>query len=132
MSEPLTIAGGVTSATIGVTFASLFPEATPGVMLCALAGAAMYVLTSDPHQLWKQFLFAVISFVGGVFFSVPMAKILAGVINTALGLLQPPVSIEVSPNVGALVAASVSVAVLLRIVAKSRRGKMPGLEEEEK
>ena len=96
MSEPLTIAGGVTSATIGVTFASLFPEATPGVMLCALAGAAMYVLTSDPHQLWKQFLFAVISFVGGVFFSVPMAKILAGVINTALGLLQPPVSIEVS------------------------------------
>ncbi|GAB0828633.1 hypothetical protein ZA09F29_01580 [Escherichia coli] len=101
-------------------------------MLCALAGAAMYVLTSDPHQLWKQFLFAVISFVGGVFFSVPMAKILAGVINTALGLLQPPVSIEVSPNIGALVSASISVAVLLRILAKSKRGKMPGLEEEGK
>ncbi|MFY9993612.1 MAG: putative holin [Leclercia sp.] len=131
MSEPLTIAVGVTSATIGVTFASMFPEATPGVMLCALAGSAMYVLTSDPHQLWKQFLFAVISFVGGVFFSVPMAKILAGVINTALSLVtHPPVSIEVSPNIGALVSASISVAVLLRILAKSKRGKMPGLEEE--
>ena len=92
----------------------------------------MYVLTSEPHQLWKQMLFAVISFMGGVFFSVPMAKILAGVINAGLGVLQPPVSIEVSPNVGALVSASISVAVLLRIVAKSRRGKMPGLEEEGK
>ncbi|OIZ39953.1 putative holin [Citrobacter freundii] len=132
MSEPITIASGVTSATVGITFATMFPEATPGVMLCALAGAAMYVLTSEPHQLWKQMLFAVISFMGGVFFSVPMAKIIAGVINTALGLLQPPVSIEVSPNDGALVAASVSVAVLLRVVAKSRNGKMPGLEEEGK
>ncbi|MEH0017423.1 putative holin, partial [Citrobacter portucalensis] len=83
MSEPITIASGVTSATVGITFATMFPEATPGVMLCALAGAAMYVLTSEPHQLWKQMLFAVISFMGGVFFSVPMAKILAGVINTA-------------------------------------------------
>lgn len=132
MAEPITIASGVTSATVGITFASMFPEATPGVMLCALAGAAMYVLTSEPHQLWKQMLFAVISFIGGVFFSIPMAKILAGVINAALGLLTPPASIEVSPNVGALVAASISVAVLLRIVAKSRRGKMPGLEEEGK
>ncbi|MDU1652720.1 MAG: putative holin [Leclercia adecarboxylata] len=130
MHDPLTIAGGVTSATIGVTFASMFPEATPGVMLGALSGAAMYVLTSDPHQFWKQFLFAVISFVGGVFFSVPMAKILAGVINAGLGLLKPPVVIEVSPNIGALVSASISVAVLLRILAKSKRGKMPGLEEE--
>lgn len=132
MSDPLTIAGGVTSATVGVTFASMFPEATPGVMLCALAGAAMYVLTSEPYQLWKQFLFAVISFMGGVFFSVPMAKILAGIINTALSIMQPPVVIEVSPNIGALVAASISVAVLLRILAKSKSGKVPGLREEEK
>jgi hypothetical protein len=63
----------------------MFPEATPCVMLCELAGAAMYVLTPEPHQLWKQMLFAVIPFMGGVFFSVPMFKILAGVINTALG-----------------------------------------------
>ena len=129
MYDPLTIAGGVTSATVGMTFASMFPEATPGVMLCALAGSAMYVLTSEPHKLWKQFLFAAISFVGGVFFSLPMAKILAGVINAGLGLLRPPVSIEVSPNIGALVSASISVAVLLRILAKSKRGNLPGIKE---
>ncbi|WP_255296459.1 hypothetical protein [Leclercia adecarboxylata] len=55
---------------------------------------------------------------------------MAGVINTPLSLMKPPVSIEVSPSIGALVSASISVAVLLRILAKSKRGKMPGLEEE--
>lgn len=130
MSDPLTAASAVAAGTAGVTFASLFPEATPAVMLCALAGAAMYVLTAEPHQLWKQIIFAVISFMGGVFFSDPMAKIMAGIINTPLSLMKPPVSIEVSPSIGALVSASISVAVLLRILAKSKRGKMPGLEEE--
>ncbi|HID7510848.1 TPA: putative holin [Enterobacter hormaechei] len=130
MSDPLTSASAVTAGTAGVTFASLFPEATPAVMLCALAGSAMYVLTAEPHQLWKQIIFAVISFMGSVFFSEPMAKIMAGVINTPLSLMTPPVSIEVSPSIGALVSASISVAVLLRILAKSKRGKMPGLEEE--
>ncbi|MDN8598488.1 hypothetical protein [Citrobacter enshiensis] len=37
MSEPITIARGVTSATVGITFATVFPEATPGVVLYALA-----------------------------------------------------------------------------------------------
>ncbi|MCS2155488.1 phage holin family protein [Scandinavium sp. H11S7] len=132
MSEPITIAGGVTSAAVGVTLAALFPEATPAVMLGSLAGTALYVLTSDPHQLWKQAIFAVISFIGGVTFSVPMAKIMAGMINTPLSLMKPPVSVEVSPTVGAIVSASISVAVLLRILRRSKDGKMPGLREEDK
>jgi len=74
MSETFTIVGvGLTSSSVGVTFATLFPEATPAVMLGSLAGTALYVLTSDPHQLWKQAIFALISFISGVFFSVPMA-----------------------------------------------------------
>lgn len=44
MSEPLT--AGVAAGSAGVTFAALFPEATPAVMICALAGAALYVLSS--------------------------------------------------------------------------------------
>lgn len=132
MSEPITIAGGVTAAAVGVTFASLFPEATPTVMLGSLAGTALYVLTSDPHQLWKQAIFAIISFIGGVFFSVPMAKIMAALVNAALGTLTPPASIEVSPTVGAIVSASISVAVLLRILRKSKTGSVPGLGEDGK
>lgn len=133
MSETFTIVGvGLTSSSVGVTFATLFPEATPAVMLGSLAGTALYVLTSDPHQLWKQAIFALISFISGVFFSVPMAKIMAGIINTPLSLMKPPASIEVSPAVGAIVTASISVAVLLRILRKSKSGKMPGLGEEDK
>ena len=124
MSEPITIATGAASATVGITFASMFPEATPGVMLCALAGAAMYVMTSEPHQLWKQMLFAVISFMGGAFFSVPMAKILAGGTNTALGPAPPPGSLQGSPDVRAPGGAFVFVAVLARNGAKS-----PGRQE---
>ena len=130
MSDPLTVAAGVAAGTTGATFATMFPEATPAVLLCALAGAAAYVLTTEEHKIWKQIVFALISFIGGVYFAVPMAKIMAGVINTALGLLHPPVSIEVPPSIGALVAASISVAILLRILSRSKRGKMPGLEEE--
>lgn len=52
MSEPLT--AGVAAGSAGVTFAALFPEATPAVMICALAGAALYVLSSGQHRFWKQ------------------------------------------------------------------------------
>lgn len=86
------------------------------------------MLTSEPHQIWKQAIFAIISFLGGVSFAVPMATIMAGVINSALSLLTPPVTIEVSPNIGALVAASISVAILLRILSKSKNGSLPGLD----
>lgn len=129
MSEPITIAGGAAAGTMGVTIAALFPEATPGVMLFSLMGAALYVLTSEPHQLWKQAIFAVISFLGGVAFSIPMAKIMAGIINSALSIMKPPVVIEVSPDIGALVASSIAVGILLRILAKSKNGKLPGVGE---
>ncbi len=52
-------------------------------------------------------------------------------INTPLSMMKPPVSIEVSPTVGAIVSASISVAVLMRILKKSKDGKMPGLKGEE-
>ncbi|MGK0735901.1 putative holin [Yokenella regensburgei] len=128
MSDPLTVAGGIAAGSVGVTLATMFPEATPGVMLFSLGGAALYVLTSEPHQIWKQAIFAIISFLGGVSFAVPMATIMAGVINSALSLLTPPVTIEVSPNIGALVAASISVAILLRILSKSKNGSFPRLD----
>jgi hypothetical protein len=73
--------------------------------LTVAAGAAAYVITAEERKIWKQVIFVLISFIGGVFFAVPMAKIMAGIINTAL------------------VAASISVAVLLRILSRTKRGK---------
>ncbi|MGS6317344.1 putative holin, partial [Enterobacter hormaechei] len=45
--------------------------------------------------------------------------------------LSPPVSIKVSPAIGALAASTVSVTVLLRVLKRSRTGNLPGLKGEE-
>ena len=129
MSDPLSpaIAGGVAAGTTGVTLASAFPEATPAVMLCALAGAAMYILTAEEHRIWKQIIFALISFIGGVFFAGTASEIIAGLLNAVLSFLTPPVHVQVSPAIGALVSSTISVVVLLRILAKSKTAS-PKLE----
>ncbi|WP_071608878.1 putative holin [Entomohabitans teleogrylli] len=120
MHGPLTAAGIMTAGSAGVTFATLFPEATPAVMICALAGAMLYVLSSENHQIWKQVIYACISFIGGVYCSQPVSEIISGLLNMALNHLQPPVTVAVSPAVGALVASAITVTILLRLLAKSR------------
>ncbi|WP_367376589.1 putative holin [Hafnia alvei] len=77
-------------------------------MICALAGAALYVLTADPHQLWKQIVFALISFVCGVYCADFASDIIAALINSALSHLAPPVQIKITPAIGALVASTIS------------------------
>ena len=132
MSEPLStaIAGGVAAGSAGVTFASLFPEATPAVMICALAGAALYVLSSQDHKLWKQLIFALISFIGGVYCAGTASEIIAALINAGLSHLSPPVQIKVTPAIGALAGSTISVTILLRVLSRSRSGSLPGLKEE--
>jgi hypothetical protein len=133
MSEPLTaIAGGVTAGSAGVTFAALFPEATPAVMVCALAGAALYVLTAEDHRLWKQIILAMISFIGGVYSAGMASEVIAALINSALNHLTPPVTVSVSPAIGALVASTISVAILLRVLSRSKTASPPKLEEDGK
>jgi Na+/glutamate symporter len=118
MYEPLTTSTVVVAGSAGVTFATLFPEATPPVMICALAGALLYVLTSENHQIWKQIVFAVISFIGGVYSAEFVSHILTALANTVLQNPNPPVSIP--PAVGALVGAVIAVTVLLRILSRSK------------
>ncbi|MFV8756886.1 putative holin [Yersinia enterocolitica] len=118
MYEPLTLSAGVTAASVGVTFASLFPEATPAVVICSLAGAALYVLSSCPHRLWRQVLFALISFIGGIYCADTASEIIAALINVGLNQLGTPVTIRVTPAIGALVASTVCVSVLLRVMSR--------------
>ena len=132
-AEPIsaTVTAGVAAGTTGVTFATLFPEATPAVMVCSLAGAALYILSSEDHKIWKQLLFALISFIGGIYCAGTASEIIAALINAVLYQLSPPVSIKVSPAIGALAASTVSVTVLLRVLKRSRTGNLPGLKGEE-
>ncbi|MEG7487723.1 putative holin [Enterobacter hormaechei] len=132
-AEPIsaTATACVAAGTTGITFATMFPEATPAVMLCSLAGAALYVLSSEDHKLWKQILFALISFIGGVYCAGTASEIIAALINAALSHLSPPVAVKVSPAIGALAASTVSVTVLLRVLKRSKTGDLPGLKGEE-
>ena len=128
MADPLTVATGAAAGATGVTFAALFPEATPAVMLCALAGASLYILTADSHRMWKQIIFALISFIGGVYFAETAAEIIAILINGALKVVSADEHVKVTPAIGALVASTVSVTVLLRVLRKSGSYKpdLPG------
>lgn len=132
-AEPITatVTAGVAAGTTGVTFATLFPEATPAVMVCSLAGAALYILSSEDHKIWKQILFALISFIGGIYCAATASEIIAALINAGLNQLSPPVTIKVSPAIGALAASTVSVTILLRILARSKTGNLPGVKGEE-
>ncbi|MEG7486939.1 putative holin [Enterobacter hormaechei] len=132
-AEPIsaTVTAGVAAGTTGITFATLFPEATPAVMVCSLAGAALYILSSEDHKIWKQIIFALISFIGGVYCAGTASEIIAALINDGLNQLSPPVSIKVSPAIGALAASTVSGTVLLRVLKRSRTGNLPGLKGEE-
>ena len=132
-AEPIsaTVTAGVAAGTTGITFATLFPEATPAVMVCSLAWAALYILSSEDHKIWKQIIFALISFIGGIYCAGTASEIIAALINAGLNQLSPPVSIKVSPAIGALAASTVSVTVLLRVLKRSRTGNLPGLKGEE-
>ncbi|ELI8917592.1 putative holin [Enterobacter ludwigii] len=132
-AEPIsaTVTAGVAAGTTGITFATLFPEATPAVMVCSLAGAALYILSSEDHKIWKQILFALISFIGGIYCAGTASEIIAALINASLNQLSPPVTIKVSPAIGALAASTVSVTILLRILARSKTGNLPGVKGEE-
>lgn len=132
-AEPITatVTAGVAAGTTGITFATLFPEATPAVMVCSLAGAALYILSSEDHKIWKQILFALISFIGGIYCAGTASEIIAALINAGLNQLSPPVTIKVSPAIGALAASTVSVTILLRILARSKSGNLTGVKGEE-
>ncbi|MCK7380279.1 hypothetical protein DD600_22460 [Enterobacter cloacae] len=132
-AEPITatVTAGVAAGTTGITFATIFPEATPAVMVCSLAGAALYILSSEDHKIWKQILFALISFIGGIYCAGTASEIIAALINAGLNQLSPPVTIKVSPAIGALAASTVSVTILLRILARSKTGNLPGVKGEE-
>lgn len=83
MTDPLTVSAGISTGTAGITITTFFPKAMPAVMLCSLVGAALYVLTADEHELWKQIVVALISFMGGMYFGGTAADIIAALINAA-------------------------------------------------
>ncbi|MDO3521841.1 putative holin [Ralstonia pseudosolanacearum] len=108
MAEP--IATSTSAAAVAVTSVgavSLLPGVDPGTVLGAFAGAAVFALNSGELTVAKKLSFLLLSIVAGVL-SAPLAACL---IARAL-----PANTEVSEAVGALVASTVMVRLLLALI----------------
>lgn len=106
MAEPISSSTASVSV-ITLALLSLFPGIEAAVVLGAFAGAAMFVLASYTLSTAKKLGFFLISFIAG-FLSAP---IVTGLIDSML-----PRHIEVNRGVGALLAAAVSVKLLLWLI----------------
>ncbi|MBI2382333.1 MAG: phage holin family protein [Gammaproteobacteria bacterium] len=113
MAEPVTSSYATGSVT-ALTLVSLLPGIEAAVILGAFAGAMVFVMASEDLTALKKLGFFVISFIAGCM----GASLAAGILD---GLL--PDKVEVSQGVGALVAAALSVRVLLMLI---RRVENPG------
>ncbi|CAJ0695992.1 phage holin family protein [Ralstonia wenshanensis] len=107
MAEPISTGSTATLAVTGVGALSLLPGVDPGTVLGAFAGAAVFVLNSGELGTVKKLGFLATSIVAGLL-SAPLA---AALIAKAL-----PTNIEVSHAVGALVASTVVVKLLLALI----------------
>ena len=105
---------------IGVSLATMFPDATPSVILGALAGTAIYILTSEPLSIWKQAIFATISFFAGLIAASSMTMLISGFINELTRRLHPPMFVDIDPFFGSAAASALTISILLHFIKKWR------------
>lgn len=113
MAEPIATSSTAAIAVTSVGAITLLPGVDAATVLGAFAGAAVFVLNSDDMSTPKKLAFLVLSIVAGCL-AAPLA---AALISKAL-----PTDAEVSHGVGALVASSVLVKLLLALIRLAGNG----------
>ncbi|SPK73047.1 putative holin [Cupriavidus taiwanensis] len=113
MAEPIATSSTAAIAVTSVGAITLLPGVDAATVLGAFAGAAVFVLNSDDMSTPKKLAFLVLSIVAGCL-AAPLA---AALIAKAL-----PTDAEVSHGVGALVASSVLVKLLLALIRLAGNG----------
>lgn len=114
MAEPIATSSTAAIAVTSVGAITLLPGVDAATVLGAFAGAAVFVLNSDDMSTPKKLAFLVLSIVAGCL-AAPLA---AALISKAL-----PTDAEVSHGVGALVASSVLVKLLLAMIRLAGNGE---------
>lgn len=109
MAEPVS-STAITGSIWAVTLLSLFPGVESAVVLGAFAGAVVFVLSSSDLGLLAKAASFVVSFIAGCI----GAGFMAGVISALT-----PSAVQVSTGVGALLAASLAVKLLLWLIRKA-------------
>ena len=106
VSLPAVVGGSVAAVSAG------YPALTLPIILCSVAGAALFTLITHEPKIYKQCIYFFVSFVTGVSGYELSATILSKAINCTV------------PNsVGALVASTIAVTVLTKLVELSQSWK---------
>lgn len=114
MSDPIS-ATSATAVVGGVATAGWYAGLDAGVVVCAFAGAVFYVTQAKDVSRWERLGFFLVSFVAGVAASRPAAELISTVV---------PTKSQVPEAVGALVAAAMSVNLLLSMNVKALTGRV--------
>ncbi|WP_187359958.1 putative holin [Chitinolyticbacter meiyuanensis] len=110
MPEPITTSGLGGFAFFGAVLVSLFPGVDAGVVLAAFGGAVLFVATSPELGGWAKLLYLIVSLIAGCM-AAPFAAALLGL------LLFGQVSVD--KPVGALIAATIAVKLLLWLIRRA-------------
>ena len=99
VSLPAVVGGSVAAVSAG------YPALTLPIILCSIAGAALFTLITHEPKIYKQCIYFFVSFVTGVSGYELSATILSKAVNCTV------------PNsVGALIASTIAVTVLTKLV----------------
>lgn len=109
MAEPVS-SSAATAAVGAITLLSLLPGVPVNVVIGAFAGAVAFVMASHDLSLGKKAGFFLISFLSGCL----SAHMVTGLIASVL-----PKQIDVNEGVGALLAATLSVKLLLWLIRRA-------------
>ena len=96
---PAVVGGSVAAVSAG------YPVLTLPIILCSIAGAALFTLITHEPKIYKQCIYFFVSFVTGVSGYELSATILSKAIN-----------FTVPNSVGALIASTIAVTVLTKLV----------------
>ena len=96
---PAVVGGSVAAVSAG------YPALTLPIILCSVAGAALFTLITHEPKIYKQCIYFFVSFVTGV----------SGYELSAT-ILSKAISFTVPNSVGALIASTIAVTVLTKLV----------------
>ena len=99
VSLPAVVGGSVAAVSAG------YPALTLPIILCSVAGAALFTLITHEPKIYKQCIYFFVSFVTGVSGYELSATILSKAVNCT-----------VPSSVGALIASTIAVTVLTKLV----------------
>ena len=106
VSLPAVVGGSVAAVSAG------YPALTLPIILCSIAGAALFTLITHEPKIYKQCIYFFVSFVTGVSGYELSATILSKAIN-----------FTVPNSVGALIASTIAVTVFTKLVELAQSWK---------